>query len=1059
MGFVYDKVKDPTYFQENQIAAHSDHKWFECNEAMESGVCGLKFDLNGLWKFAYAPNYASSIKGFEAPEVDCKAWADIRVPAHIQMEGYDKPHYTNLVYPWDGFEEIKPGEIPEEFNPVANYVKYFELPKAMQGKEVFVSFQGVESGFALWLNGDFVGYSEDSFTPSEFCLTPFLKEGENKLALTVFKWTAGSWCEDQDFFRFSGIFRDVYLYAEPDVHVRDLKVCALVEDNLKDGQLDLSFKTNARGKVKVEVYEAQIATKLSHRRGLLMEDLMAAGEGRGKLVGELSATLKEESHFALPMEGLKLWSAEYPYLYQMLIYVYDEEDNLTEVIPHKVGFRKFEIKNSLMLLNGKRIVFKGVNRHEFSSVSGRVADRDELVKDLLTMKQHNINAIRTSHYPNGSDIYELCDELGLYMIGECNLESHGNWMRIFWGATTKEQIVPGDNPNWEGMMLDRVNSMYQRDKNHPAILIWSCGNEAYGGLNIFKMSQLLREQDSGRLIQYEGIVHDRRYNATSDVESQMYTSVEGIKRFLSEHKEKPFICCEYSHAMGNSCGAMHKYTDLTDEEPLYQGGFIWDYIDQSIYKKDRYGREFLAYGGDFDDRPSDYNFSGNGIVYGGSRLPSPKMQEVKYNYQNIGIKVSEDRVWVANKNLFTDLQDYACEAVLEQYGKCLAKVNFRVDLDPLTDGDYPLPIKLPKRDGEYVLTVSFKLKKDTAWAKAGHEVAFGQGVLRVKDGKTYKVSDDVKEVTGNPLEYVPYPMGPHANKIANTAACTSRPKLVRGDYMIGVKGEHFSTLFTGGALVSYVYGGREMLKSHPKPNFWRAPVDNDGGNEMMQRYGQWKLASLYQTSKNVKDAGPIAVEREDHVEVTCKIKLPTTPEAYCEVIYRVYGDGTIGVTLSYDPVAELHDMPEFGMMFKMDADFDHVKWYGMGPEENYADRNKGAKIGLWENKVLDNVAQYLSPQECGNKTGVRYALVTDRTGKGMLFAGDRMYFSALPYTPHEMENAMHHYELPEIHYTVVRAALAQMGVGGDDTWGARVHEEYLIDVSERLEFTFWMKGI
>ena len=1041
MGFLYEKVKDPTYFAENRTEAHSDHKWFENEEALKAGESNLRWNLNGLWKFAYAPNYADSVKGFETLEVNCKTWADIRVPAHIQMEGYDKPHYTNLVYPWDGFEEIKPGEIPQEFNPVANYVKYFELPAAMEGKEVFVSFQGVESGFALWLNGEFVGYSEDSFTPSEFCLTPFLKSGENKMALSVFKWTSSSWCEDQDFFRFSGIFRDVYLYAEPKVHVRDLKVLATVDENLRDGQLDLAFLANAKGKVEVKVFDAGIATRVSDRAGLLMEELQAPGAatGCGKLVGELEATLQEQSRFTLPMEDLKLWSAEHPYLYQMLIYVYDEDEELTEVIPQKVGFRRFELKDSMMRINGKRIVFKGVNRHEFSSKSGRVVSREELVQDLLTMKRHNINAIRTSHYPNSSDIYELCDELGLYMIGECNLESHGNWMRIFWGATTKEEIVPGDNPNWEGMMLDRANSMYQRDKNHPAILLWSCGNEAYGGLNIFKMSEFFRQKDSTRLVHYEGIVHDRRYNATSDVESQMYTGVEGIKRFLSEHKEKPFICCEYMHAMGNSCGAMHKYTDLTDTEPLYQGGFIWDYIDQSIYKKDRYGKEFLAYGGDFDDRPADYNFSGNGIVYGGSRLPSPKMQEVKYNYQNIKIEVTEDRVWIANKNLFTDLQEYACEAILEQYGKCLSRVDFRVDLDPLTESDYPLPIEWPKKAGEYVLTISFTLKKDTAWAKAGHEVAFGQGVLRVNENKAE-----------NPLDYVPYPM------CVQTA---NRPKLIRGDYTIGVKGENFSTLFADGALVSYVYGGREMLKTAPKPNFWRAPIDNDSGNSMMQRYGQWKLASLYSTSKNVKDAGPIAVERDDHVEVTCKLMLPTIPVAYCDVVYKVYGDGTIEVTLGYDPVEELHDMPEFGMLFKMDADYDHVKWYGLGPEENYADRNKGAKLGVWENLVADNVSEYLVPQECGNKTGVRYALVTDRKGRGMLFAGDKMSFSALPYTPHEMENAMHHYELPEIHYTVVRLALAQMGVGGDDSWGARVHEEYLIDVSGRMEFTFRMKGI
>lgn len=1053
MSFVYDKVKDPTYFEENRIKAHSEHKWFESEAAYQEGESELRLSLNGLWKFAYAPNYASSIKGFEAPEVDCKTWADIRVPAHIQMEGYDKPHYTNLVYPWDATEEIKPGQIPEKFNPVANYVKYFQIPAQMEGKEVYVSFQGVESGFALWLNGHFVGYSEDTFTPSEFLLTPYLQAGENKMALTVFKWTSSSWCEDQDFFRFSGIFRDVYLYAEPEVHVRDLKVITELSEDMEDATLKLSFRANNEGKIEVKLFDLGITEKVSA--------LKIPGKfPKGEVVGELSAALKEECEFTIPVSKVKLWSAEIPYLYQLFIYVYDKDGKLTEVIPQKVGFRKFEIKDSLMLLNGKRIVFKGVNRHEFSGKSGRVVSREELVQDLLTMKQHNINAIRTCHYPDASDIYELCDELGLYMIGECNLESHGIWQCIFWGATTPEQVVPGDNPDWEAMMLDRANSMYQRDKNHPAILLWSCGNESYGGLNILKMANLFRELDPTRIVHYEGIANDRRYNDSSDVESQMYTSVEGIKAFLAEHKDKPFICCEYTHAMGNSCGAMHKYTELADVEPLYQGGFIWDFIDQSIYKKDRYGREFLAYGGDFDDRPSDYNFSGNGIVYGGSRLPSPKMQEVKYNYQNISIEVREDRVWIANRNLFTDLQVYECKAILEKFGKELERVDFRVDLDPLTDSDYPLPLELPKKDGEYTLTISFTLKKDTAWAKAGHEVAFGQGVLRVKDGKVYKVLKDsekaalraqgqlVEPNVGNPLDYVAEPM-----------AVRETIELIRGTYNTGVKGANFSAIFNGNGLVSYVYGGKEMLKTTPKPNFWRAPVDNDCGNNMMVRYGQWKLASLYVTSKDVKDAGPHVVEREDHIEITCKMMLPTNPVAYVDVLYRVYGDGTIQTTMTYDPVKELSDMPEFGWLLKMDADYDHVEWYGMGPDENHVDRDKGAKLGLYHNMVSDNMSKYMVPQECGNKTAVRYAKVTDKLGRGLLFAGDAMHFSALPYTPHEMENAMHDFELPEIHYTVVRLALSQMGIGGDDSWGAKVHKEYLLDVSGKVEFIFWMKGI
>ena len=561
--FNYDLVKDPTYFNDNRVAAHSDHKYYASVEAMEQDVDNFRHSLNGLWKFHYAKNYNSTIPGFEKTEYCCKSWDDIRVPAHIQMEGYDVPQYANVQYPWEGREEVEPGQIPERFNPVASYVKYFEVPEEMEGKKVFISFQGAESGIAVWLNGNFVGYSEDTFTPSEFELTPYLKEGENKLAAQVFKWTSSSWCEDQDFFRFSGIYRDVYLYAIPEVHVSDVKIQTLLDDTFTKADLVIDTKATKAGKVKIT----------------LSKD--------GKELQSVEETLAEESQYVMKVERPELWSAESPVLYDLLLEVMDENGQVTEVIPQRVGFRRFEMKDSIMMLNGKRIVFKGVNRHEFSSVSGRVVSREELIKDLVTMKQNNINAIRTCHYPDAVGIYELCDEYGIYMIAECNMESHGSWDISAEQTGDFSKVVPCDRPEWMDMMLDRVNSMYQRDKNHPAILIWSCGNEAFGGKVIYEMSQLYHKMDPNRLVHYEGVCHDRRYNDTSDMESQMYPSVDDIKAFLEKDRSKPFICCEYTHAMGNSCGGMHKYTDLTDTEPSYQGGFIWDYIDQSIYKKDR----------------------------------------------------------------------------------------------------------------------------------------------------------------------------------------------------------------------------------------------------------------------------------------------------------------------------------------------------------------------------------------------------------------------------------------------------------------------------------------
>lgn len=1021
MKFDYSKIKDPAFFAQNRVKAHSDHHYYKNHRELAEKNESFRQNLNGLWKFQYARNLAEAPAGFEAEDFDCKGWEDIRVPAHIQMEGYDKPQYVNVQYPWDGHEAIEPGEIPTQFNPVASYVKYFTVPKNMQGKRLFVSFQGVESGFALWCNGSYVGYSEDTFTPSEFELTSYLKEGENKLAVQVFKWTSGSWCEDQDFFRFSGIFRDVYLYSIPDTHVSDIRIKTILNDTYDRGNLEIVLEAIGNGKV----------------------ELILTRQGEEAARTEVEIKDGQSTVVELTIEQPALWSAEQPNLYDLMIQVTDDQEQLQELIPQRVGFRRFAIEDGIMKLNGKRIVFKGVDRHEFSSRRGRVPNHDELLRDIVTMKRNNINAIRTSHYPNDSALYALCDEYGLYLIDECNMETHGMWDMVGRGVWPIEKALPGDRQEWKDLLLDRVNSMYQRDKNHPSIIIWSCGNESFGGSVIYEMSRLFHALDDTRLVHYEGVCNDRRYNDTSDMESRMYPSAAYVKDFLQKDRSKPYLLCEYTHAMGNSCGGMHKYTDLTDEEPLFQGGFIWDYIDQSIYHKDRYGKEVLGYGGDFDDRPCDYNFSGNGIAYGGERMPSPKMQEVKFNYQNISIQIQDDQFTVINKSLFTNTDVYDCKISLTLDGRQIADTKVDIGVEPLDQQTYQLPrwrylTPWSKEEpwmatdaGEYVVTVSFVLKEDTLWAQRGHEVAFGQGIYEIEAPQQRK-----------PQSYM---------------------KVTDGTYNLGIKGEHFEVLFDKGGkgLVSYVYGGREMIKAIPKPNFWRAPTDNDNGNQMPFRYAQWKLASMYQLNgiPGSKEPNPVIVQETDKVTVTYTYYLPTTPESSCEVAYTVTGDGTVHTALSYDSPKGIHDMPEFGMLFKFDADYENLTWYGYGPAETYCDRERGGKLGIHHNKVADNIAQYLVPQECGNHTHVRRASVTDNLGRGMEFSGKELSFSALPYTPHELENAMHAYELPPVYYTVVRVALQQMGVAGDDSWGARTHEEYLIDVTRPLKLEFDFKGI
>ncbi len=1017
-------VRDPAVFQENRLPAHSDHIPYGSVEELLCGETRYRMSLDGCWKFHYAKNEAQALDGFWKDKGNVIGWEEIRVPSHIQMEGYDRPQYTNVAYPWDGHEELNPPEIPTEFSPVADYALTFSLPAHMQGEKIRISFQGVESGFALFLNGAYIGYSENTFDPAEFDLTEALVDGENFLAVRVWKWTAGSWCEDQDFYRFSGIFRSVYLYAVPRAHVADLSVVPTLNDTFDQGTLNLTWRSEGEG---------SIDFSLAYDGEEIWKESCPSKDGENTVSAEVKAP--------------ELWSAETPNLYELLLTVKDQAGEVKEVIRQDVGFRRFEMKDGLMLLNGKRIVFKGVNRHEFNTHSGRVPDAEALKKDILTMKRHNINAIRTSHYPDDSLIYALCDRYGLYMIAENNLESHGSWDAFLRKTATEDFVVPGNQEIWQPLLLDRINSCYQRDKNHPSILIWSCGNESYGGKVIYEMSQLFRKLDPHRLVHYEGVFWDRSYNDTSDMESEMYPSVADIEQFLAEHPDKPFICCEYTHAMGNSCGGMHKYTDLSDREPRYQGGFIWDYIDQSIAKKDRYGKWFQAYGGDFDERPTDFDFSGNGIVTAAERDPSPKMQEVKYNYQNLTVTFDQEKkeFTVHNKHLFTNADTYDAWISLLADGETVRVVPAELSVAPLSKETFPIPsdlltevnarkaaaASLQSCAPEFAVNVSFTLREDTLWAKAGHEVAFGETVYK-KERTSYH--------------------------------CDGKLRVVHGKLNLGISGEHFSVMFSTlyPGMTSYVYGGVEMLKAIPKPNFWRAPTANDNGNRMPQRYAQWKIASMYVTGKSsdrFENTAPLVEEKEHSVVVTVKYYLPTEPAAECTVAYEVFADGMVETTLRYTPVKGLPDMPEFGMLFKMDADYDRVKWYGLGPDETYVDRLRGGRLGIFENKVADNYAAYLVPQECGNKCGVRYAKVMDRKGRGLCFSGDDLSFSALPWTPHEIENAMHAYELPEVHYTVVRVAEMQMGVAGDDSWGAETHPEYLLDVSKEKVFTFRFCGI
>ncbi|ETP73241.1 beta-galactosidase/beta-glucuronidase [Lachnospiraceae bacterium JC7] len=1026
--FDYSIVKDPKVFKINVLPATSDHIAYRSEEELASGETSLRYSLNGFWKFAYAKNHVCAIPDFYKEDYDAHSWEDIRVPAHIQMEGYDVPAYVNTQYPWDGREQIEPGEIPEDFNPVASYVKYFTVPEGFKGERLFISFQGVESGYALWLNGKFVGYSEDTFTPSDFELTPYVKSGENKLSVQVFKWTSSSWLEDQDFYRFSGIYRDVYLYTVPRVHANDIKVRALPDETLKKATIEFS----------IELEEAVGSTEYS-----------LSYNGKVVLKGEVK-NIASSLRVTGGVEDPVLWSAEDPALYSLKLRLKDEKGRISEIIEQPVGFRRFEMVDGIMKINGQRIVFNGVNRHEFYTDKGRAAVTEEDVRaDVIAMKRNNINAVRTSHYQNAPYIYRLCDEYGLYMIAENNMESHGIWDMIARGQKPLEYALPGNREEYIPMLKDRVNSTYQLDKNHPSVIIWSIGNESFGGKLPLMMADRFRSLDRDRLVHYEGVAHDERYPETTDMYSQMYTPAADIERYLKEHTDKPFILCEYTHSMGNSNGGMFKYTELSDREPRYQGGFIWDYVDQSIRTRNRFGEEYQAYGGDFGERPTDYEFSGNGIMDGTRKGYGGKMQEVRYCFQTLRVNVSDGKITVYNRNLFTDASAWDCIVSLKKYGTELVRKKLMVEVAPLTEKSFDYPFEIPEEAGEYTVDVSFRLKEDTIWAGKGHEIAYGQGIVRVNE----------EEIARRHEAEIRKPF-----------------RVVRGSVNVGVKGENFDILISTlrGGITSYRYAGKEMIGAVPRPNFWRAPNANDDGNQMAARQGIWKLASLYQTTvpQAAKEddlwgrevmAYPEVTEHEDHVDVTFKHWLfPTEKETFATVTYSVYGDGTCRISMEYESDKILPPMPEFGYIMKLDADYDQVRFYGNGPEENYCDRNTGSRLGVYSTTARDSMAPYLVPQETGNHTAVRWAEVTDRRGRGMRFRSvsfDGMEFSAIPYTPEQLEEAKHPYELPRVMNTVVRCSLKQMGVAGDDSWGARTHKEFLLDNTKKLSFSFEFKGI
>ncbi len=958
--------------------------------------------LNGDWKFHWVGKPEDRPLDFFKPGYDASWWDVIPVPSNWQMHGYGYPHYTNIRYPF----EKNPPYIRHEHNPVGSYRRTFRIPQSWAGRRVLLHFAGVDSAMYVWVNGRQVGYSQGSRTPAEFDITDYLQDGDNLLAAEVYRFSDGSYLEDQDFWRLSGIFRDVFLHSVPQLHVRDFWARPELDAQYRDAALGLHVTLRNQG---AEDAQARVIAELLDSAGAVVAELpvqttsVAAGQEASV---DLSATVSNPAK----------WTAETPNLYQLLITHEDASGAVREVVPVTIGFRKVEIAGGQLKVNGKAIYIKGVNRHEHDPDTGHTISHESMVRDIEMMKRNNINAVRTSHYPNVPEWYELCDRYGLYLIDEANIESHGM------GYDPDKTLA--NKPEWEKAHLDRIERMVERDKNHPSIIMWSMGNEAGDGVNFVKASQWIHSRDASRPVHYEQAKQGRHV----DVVSPMYATIDTITDYAQSHPYRPLILCEYAHAMGNSEGNLQDYWDAIEKYPALQGGFIWDWVDQGLRNHTADGKEFWAYGGDYGDKPNDANFCMNGLVQA-DRKPNPHLTEVKKVYQYIKttpVDLNEGKVRVRNKYAFIPLDFVNGAWEVSEDGVVISRGKLpKLSIAPGEEQEVTLPLVRPSsRPGaEYFLTVRFSLAEDASWAPAGYEVAWDQMEL------------------------------PWQAPAAPVVDVSRMPALRVDDTDLGVrvKGADFELVVgkSTGALESFRVEGRELLERPLVPNFWRAITDNDNGNRAQDRLSVWREAG---PERDVRD---VSVERLDPhtARITVEEILPAGGSRYRNVL-TVFGSGDVVVAASFEPGSKLPELPRFGMQLGLSGDYRDVTWFGRGPQESYADRKTSAAVGLYSGPVERQYHVYGRPQETGNKTDVRWIALTDANGRGLLAVGDPLInASTWPFTQEELERATHTYELTPQRTITLNLDYGQTGVGGDNSWGAKPHPQYTL-TSQPYSYSF-----
>ena len=993
---------DPTVTGVNRLPDRATFTPFDTLDLARKGdaaASARRLSLNGTWQFALFKNDAEKPFGFYAPHFDASRFGSIEVPSSWQMQGYDFPIYCNVQYPWEGHERMHPPLAPTEFNPVGLYRKTVTVPENFLKERAVLTFEGVESCFYVFVNGACVGYSEGSFRRSEFDVTEWLHTGDNLIAVEVHRWCTGSWLEDQDFFRLAGIFRDVYLTVTGAQYIADIALQSEPDSRFCDGVLTAALTlglADAHTEAEMTVYDAD-------DRVVAFDSVTAENTAQVRL------------HTTLPT--VKLWSAEEPYLYTVIFALRDEAGETMEYTCVKTGFRRIEIQDGVLLFNGKRLLLKGTNRHEFSCDTGRAVTRETMVADILTMKRNNINAVRTSHYPNHPDWYALCDQYGLYVIDENDLETHGT--RGFDHPSTP--LLPDGREEWTPVCMDRISSLYERDKNHPSVILWSLGNECDGGENFKKMYAFLKEKDPSRPVHYESIWNDFDNDKdVTDVWSMMYARPWNIDTFIKEHPDKPFMLCEYSHAMGNSCGGNEKYMKLFDTHPQFFGAFVWDFVDQAVRKPLPDGGSFLGYGGDFGDSPNDGNFCGDGLLFA-DRTESPKLIEIKRLYQNVSFRAvnREKGVFdITNNFLFTDLDCFNLHWQQISMNRVLDSGDKLVHIAPGETKTVTLGLT-KKVQGEWYLNLMFELKAHTPWAKAGHVVAKAQ-------------------FTVNALQL------PHAPlfKDEMTAKTEYGTLYISGGDLLA----RFSR--RTGKLYSIRKGGRELLKGEVEPQFWRALTDNDRGNHMGVRCALWRDAG-----KEVWHCIRSVTEKGDRVIVEADFGVHSEPESKGVITYTV-GSCGIHFDFAFTPAKGLPEVPQIALQFPLENCYDSLQYLGRGPHENYIDRCASADLGLHRLSIEELYTPYLKPQEHGERTDVRFAKLSAGAAALTFEADKTMELNVCPWSVKTLEETAHGYELPESDTLYVKAVARQMGVGGYDSWGAHTLDEYCNHAGETYTLGF-----